>query len=64
MLKAWCPYCRVYGLNWESGGRELKQNLGFGNIPNITVEHLTQDRSLGIWMEGGTLNLRATPSLA
>ncbi|MCA9838225.1 MAG: NAD(P)-dependent oxidoreductase [Trueperaceae bacterium] len=54
----------VYGVNWAQGGRVLSQNLGFGNIPLLTLEYLKRGDRLGIWMYGNALNLRATPSLA
>lgn len=54
----------VYGVNWERGGRALTQNLGFGNLPNMTVAQLSEGKPFRVWMTGQKLNLRATPSLA
>ena len=54
----------VYGVNWAQGGRVLSQNLGFGNIPLLTLEKLRCGERFGVWMYGNALNLKATPSLA
>lgn len=54
----------VYGVNWASGGRELSQNAGFGNIPNLVVDKLSKHELAEIWMQETNLNLCATPSLA
>lgn len=54
----------VYGVNWAQGGRVLSQNLGFGNIPLLTLERLRRGEVFAVWMYGNALNIKATPSLA
>ena len=52
----------VNGVHWARPEQPMQQNIGFGNFMTSVVETLRNNKPYTVF--GGTVNLRATPTLA